>query len=162
MLEPLLLNVSRSLEVLLGLRDVHASLLWKFVAAERMSPVQCGLWWTLSGVWVLLLEDSLLPILFVAFLRLHWQLSWLFRAPLRHHAFEIRGITKKVKSNKNLPRGWRRNVNLKKIDLLGRVGLFKFLLFYDLYWLLVELNIADTDSWHNCLFFFRIHLYFYF
>lgn len=33
-LEPLLLNVSGSLEVLLGLRDVHASLLWKFVAAE--------------------------------------------------------------------------------------------------------------------------------
>ena len=33
-LETLLLNVSRSLEVLLCLRDVHASLLWKFVAAE--------------------------------------------------------------------------------------------------------------------------------
>ena len=104
-LELLLLNVPRSLEVLLGLRDVHASLLWKFVAAERMSPVQCGLWWTLSGVWVLLLENGLLPILFVAFLRLYWQLSWLFRAPLRHHAFEIRGITKNVNKNKKTYRG---------------------------------------------------------
>ena len=123
-----------------------------------MSPVQCGLWWTLSGVWVLLLEDGLMPILFVAFLRFDWKLSYLLRAPLRHHTFEIRGITKNVKSKINLPRGGRRNVNLQKIDLLGGLWLFDFLLFYNLYWLLVELNIADTDSWHNCFLFFRIHL----
>ena len=127
-----------------------------------MSPVQCGLWRTLSGVWVLLFKHGLLPILFVAFLRLDRKLSWGFRAPLRHHAFEIRGITKNVNKKIHLPRGGRRNVNLEEIDLLRRVWLFKIVLFHNLHRFLVELDIADTDSWHNCLFFFRIHLLFIF
>ena len=88
MLELLFVNVSWSLEILLRLRDVHA-LLRKFVTAKRLRPVQCGLWWTLSCVWIFLLRDRFVPILFNAFAAFTWQLSWV-RAPLGHHAFEIR------------------------------------------------------------------------